>query len=578
MPRTFVRKITALAALIGSVFLAVWATFAFSFISTFKADDEALSTYAEDLILAQSLEGAIERKLADGRAYLLAHDDRSLSAFDQADIDIAGLTKALRARVKSKEGVALLETAMRGITAHDEALRRAMEARGTVDAIARLWAADVQPLAARLRHDMEAFSAYKRTLYDGAKANVLLAQRRAVFATLSIVLVAGLAGVLGAVHLVRAARSTFAVEVQARAAAEKERAFFTAMLNHLPIGVIAAEAPSGRILLVTEWAQHLLRNENHDIAERELAPWLVREIDGSLRANEGTPLARALAGELVHGEEVGTGNGRVFATTAAPIRDATDAIVAAVVGFTDVTKRKEAEKERELFIGALGHDLRNPLAAITLAADTLSRQGGASAKPAARIVSSTARMNQLIGELLDFASSQHGTLPIKPEVCRMSDVASDIIAETKLAHPDRDVHLRSDGECIGYWDPSRLSQVFQNLVGNALLHGEPGQPIEIRTGCHADRVWAKVTNRGAAVSVEEQAHIFDPFRKGRKSTGLGLGLYIARAIIEAHGGSISVESTSGQTTFTIELPTHAIPDPSLPSQATPTRSGMAIQK
>jgi signal transduction histidine kinase len=574
MPRTFVRKVTALAALIGSVFIVVWAAFAFSFISTFKADDEALSMYAEDLILAQSLEEALQRKLADGRGYLLAHDGQSRRAFDQADADIKGLTNELRARVKSEKGIVLFEAAARGIAAHDLALRRAMEARGSVDAVARLWVSDVQPHAAQARRDMEAFSEYKRSLYDRAKAHAFRAQRRALWVTTSIVVVAVLAGALGGVRLLRSARSTFAVEVRARAAAEQERGFFTAMLNNLPIGVIAAEAPSGRILLVTEWANRLLRNEIPEGARPEFASLLFHEVDGSLRANEGTPLARALAGQVAHGEETQTAGGRVFAMTAAPIRNAEGAVIAAVVGFTDMTKKKEAEKERELFIGALGHDLRNPLAAISLAADTLARQRdlpAAAARPVARIASCASRMNELILELLDFASSQHGALPIKPELCKMSDVASEIIAEVKIAHPDRDIRLHSDDDCIGYWDRGRLSQVFQNLVGNAVLHGDPLQPIEVKIGRLAGRVWAKVVNRGATVPHEEQARIFDPFRKSQRSTGLGLGLYIARAIIEAHDGSISLESTSGQTTFAIDLPSNAIESPTVAEGDGPNR-------
>src|ERR1041385_6818500 len=202
MPRAFVRKVAALAALIGSVIVVVWATFTFSFISTLKADDTALSKYAEDVILAQSLEEAVQRKLADGRAYLLAHDDQSRRAFEQADTDIKELTKTLRARVKTEEGIVLLEAVMRGITAHDQVLRRAMEARGTVDAVAQLWASDVHPLADRLRQDMVAFGEYKRSLYDRAKASAFRTHRHALFVTVSIIFVAVLAAAIGGMHLI----------------------------------------------------------------------------------------------------------------------------------------------------------------------------------------------------------------------------------------------------------------------------------------------------------------------------------------------------------------------------------------
>src|SRR5262245_34320576 len=151
MPRTFIGKVGGLAALSGFLFVGVLAGFGYSLVSTFRAADEALSTYAEELILAQSMEEAVQRKLARGRAYLLAHDDRSRRAFEQADSDVQSRVTTLQARVKSAEGVRLMGTVMRGMDAHDRALRGAMDARGTVDAVARLWTADVLPLATELR-------------------------------------------------------------------------------------------------------------------------------------------------------------------------------------------------------------------------------------------------------------------------------------------------------------------------------------------------------------------------------------------------------------------------------------------
>src|SRR6185369_9728121 len=110
---------------------------------------------------------------------------------------------------------------------------------------------------------------------------------------------------------------------------------------------------------------------------------------------------------------------------------------------------------RELFIGVLAHDLRNPLTAISMAAHALTRRDdlpAAAAKPAARIASSARRMEGLIGELLDFARSQHGALPLNPEHCQLSEVAAEIVDEFKVAHPDRDIRLHRGGDCGGNWD------------------------------------------------------------------------------------------------------------------------------
>jgi signal transduction histidine kinase len=573
MPRTFIGKMSGIAALLGLVFVVVLAAFGYFFVSAFHADDEALSTYAEELMTAQSLGEAVQRKIASGRGYLLDHQGESRRAFEQADADISDRLNTLRARVKSAEGIRLLAVMAGGIEAHDRALRSTMAAAGTVDELAHAWAADVRPLVVALRREIDAFIRHKQTLYERAKAAAYHAQRRALFVTYSIALIALAASGFGGVFLLRSARSTFAVETQARAAAEKERAFFTALLEHLPIGVIAAEAPSGRIVLTTRWARQLLAAARPDAplpdALSDFAAWRISHLDGSPFPVENTPLARALRGEVIQTEELRLEDRRAYAVTAGPIRDQSGAIVAAVAGFADVTDKKEAEKARELFIAALGHDLRNPLMAISMAADTLTRRGDLPAtapKHVGRIASSARRMERLIGELLDFARSQHGALPLNPEHCRLSDVAAEIVDELKAAHPDRDIRLHRGDDCRGHWDRGRMSQVFQNLIGNAIQHGGPGRPVEITVGCTPDRAWAKVTNSDGVIPPEEQAHIFEPFRAGKHSRGLGLGLYIARAIVEAHGGLIGVVSKNGETTFAIELPIAARTGGALPAK------------
>src|SRR5262245_61721137 len=108
MPRTFMGRMSGIAALIGSVFVAVLAAFGCLFVYAFRADDEALSTYAEELMVAQSLEEAVQRKLASGRGYLLDQAEQSRRAFEESDADIRDRMKTLQARVKSDEGIRLI--------------------------------------------------------------------------------------------------------------------------------------------------------------------------------------------------------------------------------------------------------------------------------------------------------------------------------------------------------------------------------------------------------------------------------------------------------------------------------------
>ena len=260
-------------------------------------------------------------------------------------------------------------------------------------------------------------------------------------------------------------------------------------------------------------------------------------------------------------EEIRSAAERVYSVTAGPIRDESGKTIAAVAALVDISERKRGEKERELFVGALGHDLRNPVQAISLAAHSLAKRNDVSdlaKKPVARIASSADRLNALISELLDFASSQHGAIPIKPEKCELNEIAADVIAEIKLARPDRDIRVEPQGAaCDGHCDRGRMAQVFQNLLVNAVEHGDPKAPITVRTGCCNDEVWAAVTNRGA-IPPEERRSIFEPFRRRATSKGLGLGLYIARALVEAHGGTIAVDCPNDETVFLVKLPVHAV--------------------
>jgi signal transduction histidine kinase len=359
----------------------------------------------------------------------------------------------------------------------------------------------------------------------------------------------------------RSARRRFAAETVARSAAEKERAFYNALIDQLPLGIIMAEAPSGKILHINHWARRMLARIDPRAADsrtvQDFAQWPITDGDGKDLRLQLTPLSRALQGEVLVGEEIRFGERRVYSVTAGPIRDESGQIIAAVSGFSDVTAKKHAERERELFIGALGHDLRNPLNAITLSAESLSRRSdlpGDAGRQANRMAHSARRMNQLIGDLLDFARSQYGAIRLNPEPCRLKDLADEVAGDLRATHPGREIRVETDGGCNGRWDRARLSQVLSNLIGNALVHGAPDRPVEVLTGGDGGYSWARIGNHGPSIPPEELHHIFEPFHTGGKSGGTGLGLYIARSIVEAHGGTIEVESHGGYTRFTFRLP------------------------
>ena len=219
------------------------------------------------------------------------------------------------------------------------------------------------------------------------------------------------------------------------------------------------------------------------------------------------------------------------------------------------------EEVRERFVGILGHDLRNPLMALTLAAETIlatpSCTQPAHARLAAAIRKGGERMSRMIGDLVDFALGQlGGGIPAVPAASDMGDICREAVDELRATHPDRDIKLETKGDLRGSFDRDRLLQVISNLVANALVHGH--DPITVRTYETGDRefVVTEVHNAGPPIPEETIATIFDPFRRGARAKrgGLGLGLYIVQQIALAHGARCNVESNDKGTTFRINWP------------------------
>jgi len=227
---------------------------------------------------------------------------------------------------------------------------------------------------------------------------------------------------------------------------------------------------------------------------------------------------------------------------------------------TDVTDRVRVEQARELFIGILGHDLRNPLSAILMGVELLGDLAGPEASIVARIARSANRIEVMIRDLLDFARGRlAGGIPVAPRRCDLRALCNEAVAEMTQAHPERAIRFEAHGHLHGQWDPDRVEQVVSNLIGNAIAHGVGA--IGLVACDEGDEVVITVHNEGAAIPAAMLATLFEPFTARdlggapAKRVGLGLGLYIASEIVHAHGGTISVDSAEGTgTTFTLRLP------------------------
>jgi signal transduction histidine kinase len=238
--------------------------------------------------------------------------------------------------------------------------------------------------------------------------------------------------------------------------------------------------------------------------------------------------------------------------------------------------REEAERSvryNEMFAGMLGHDLRNPLSAITTGANYIARLNVSqkSTKAASRILTSAERMARMIDQLLDFTRIRvGGGLSLTPVRFDLEELLCKVKDELEAANPERSIVVDVEGNAVGEWDHDRLLQVFSNLVGNALHHGRHDHAVKVRcNGRSAKHVNVTVHN-GGPVPPEVLPVLFEPFRgnaRYQRTRGLGLGLFITQQIVNAHGGTIDVTSdeTTG-TTFRLHLPRKATrADPAPPA-------------
>jgi signal transduction histidine kinase len=258
-------------------------------------------------------------------------------------------------------------------------------------------------------------------------------------------------------------------------------------------------------------------------------------------------------------------------------------VTAGLSARAEIRRREERAQERlrmlelqERVLGIVSHDLRTPLAAINTGALVLSRSElpPRQARIAALMHSSARRMERIIRDLLDYTRARaRGGIPLSLRTADAGEVCARVIEEAALHQPAVAVELHRDGDVSGEWDVDRLEQAIDNLVANAIRHARPGTPVRVRALGEGDWVRVEVENDGPPVPVESVRSIFDPFQKAaghaeRPHGGVGLGLFIVRSIVEAHGGTVAVLSDPARpVTFSVRLPRRAPP----PRDATPTR-------
>ncbi|HET6332005.1 MAG TPA: ATP-binding protein [Polyangiales bacterium] len=242
-----------------------------------------------------------------------------------------------------------------------------------------------------------------------------------------------------------------------------------------------------------------------------------------------------------------------------------DEFLAAVKREREARARADASVAfKEVFLGVLGHDLRNPLNTILTTTRLMLMRGELepeSHKRLGRVVASGERMHRMIEQILD-ATRLRLTAGIVVQLGEAADIVplvSEVVSDTRAAHPSVSLELVAPVPCIARFDPQRMEQVVANLIENAFAHGDPAYSVRVSAVLRDGTVCVSVHNYGAPIDAEAQSLLFEPFKRGGRpqgrSSGLGLGLYISQNVVRAHGGNIAVDSSERTgTRFEIRLP------------------------
>ncbi len=358
---------------------------------------------------------------------------------------------------------------------------------------------------------------------------------------------------------------------QERLRFEEQRAnWLAAVLDQMPAGVLIASAAEGRIVLANRLARRFC---GEDVGQIGLEIYCLRcchlRPDGSLRPQHELCLFRALRGEAVSSQEFLLVRPDVspmpMMCSATPLWE-NGAVTGAVVVLTDISVQREvqsrleeASRLKDEFLSLASHELRTPVTSIRLFSEMAARRPETvQPKLLDTLLRQADLLVRLVNDLLDLSRMQIGRLPIEMRpldlLALVREVCERPLPERRLTFcPPEEESLLVNG------DPMRLEQVFTNLLDNAVKYSHEGSRIWLRVGRRGEKALAEVQDEGIGIAPEHLPHIFERFYKPGAQrpaySGLGVGLYISREIVEHHGGRIWAESEVSQgSTFFVELP------------------------
>jgi signal transduction histidine kinase len=230
------------------------------------------------------------------------------------------------------------------------------------------------------------------------------------------------------------------------------------------------------------------------------------------------------------------------------------------VDFNEMAGALAHQREQQLaFIGGVAHDLRNPLEALHVAVSLLDRKPADASRVLDRVRRQVARMDQMIGDLLDRTRIEAGRLELRLDTCDLRDIVARVVETQRDSAPARSLRLAmTEDALVVRCDPLRVEQVINNLLSNAMKYSPDSSDIDVALERDGTTAVVSVADQGIGLTPEDARNIFEPFRRGGNVGsigGAGLGLSVTRKIVEAHGGRIDVRSRPGLgSVFAVRLP------------------------
>ncbi|WP_437739759.1 PAS domain S-box protein [Sorangium sp. So ce1504] len=365
--------------------------------------------------------------------------------------------------------------------------------------------------------------------------------------------------------------SAHEAEQRHRNAEARERRRLQAVIEQMPEAVMLIDADAQLTMLNRVAADYLCESAEVLDPRGRRARFDVRSPSGEPVPWDELPIIRALRrGEIVTSVEVlfRRADGALVPglVNAAPVRSDDGEIQGVVAVFQDITSLKEMQRQREEWTGVIAHDLRQPIQSIATASELLRvRLGGDvppdSEKQLARIAVSVDRMSRMADDLLDATRIEVQALKLEPRAVALRAQLVEIVEKAAGMTAGHTVRVEIKDELLPVWaDAGRLEQIITNLLSNAAKYGERGREIVVAVRAAGGAAQIEVKNWGPGIPPASLPLLFKRFTRtpegeARRVRGVGLGLYITKGLVEAHGGTISVESSPGATTtFRFTLP------------------------